>query len=203
MKEFSLTTLLGLGSLAVMLSSPAVHAAPDLVNVESKNLRVEFNAKLYSRAIAKFDGREIVLGPFEPSESVIAGGKEFRDFTLSESKQQSVRDSIGSGKQTTLTGTSGSVQKTVTATVYDQFPRMVFLKVRYTNKGNADLKIAGWANHRYSILAQTTAQEGAAAPAFWSYQGGSYEKRPDWVLREIMGWRRPGRNIGMRELGDS
>lgn len=178
MKVFSLTTLLCVGSLAVLLSPPALHAAPDLVKVESKNLRLEFNSKLYSRAIARFDGKEIVLGPFEPSESVNAGGKELRDFTLSESKQQNVRDSIGSGKQTTLTGASGSVQKTVVATVYDQFPRMVFLKVRYTNKGDADLKVTGWASHRYSILAK----EGAAAPAFWSYQGGSYEKRPDWIL---------------------
>src|SRR6185436_5386978 len=170
-KEFSLiTALVGLGSLAVLLSWPALHAAPDLVKVESKNLRLEFDSKLYSRAIAKFDGREVVLGPFEPSESVSAAGKELRDFTLGESKQQNVRDSIGLGKQTTLTGVSGSVQKTVTATAYEQFPRMVFLKVRYTNKGNADLKVTGWANHRYSI----TAQEGSAEPAFWSYQGGSY-----------------------------
>ncbi|MEP6536464.1 MAG: glycoside hydrolase family 36 protein [Bryobacteraceae bacterium] len=179
MKEFLLaTTLLSLGSLAVVLSWPALHAAPDSVKVESKNLRLEFDAKLYSRVTAKFDGKETVLGPFEPSESLNAGGKELRDFALSDSKQKNVRDSIGSGKQTTLTGSSGSVQKTVIATVYDQFPRMVFLNVRYTNKGDADLKVTGWANHRYSI----NAQEGAAEPAFWSYQGGSYQKRPDWVL---------------------
>jgi hypothetical protein len=149
-KEFSfITALLGLGSLVVLLSWPALDGAPELVKVESKNLRLEFNSKLYSRAIAKFDGKEIVLGPFEPSESVNAGGKELRDFTLSESKPQNVRDSIGSGKQTTFTGASGSVQKTVTATVYDQFPRMIFLKVRYTNKGNADLTVTGWANQVY------------------------------------------------------
>jgi len=54
------------------------------VKIESKNIRVEFNARLYSHLIAKFDGKETVLGAFEPSESVTADGKELQDFTLSD-----------------------------------------------------------------------------------------------------------------------
>src|SRR5262249_18919555 len=142
------------------------------------NLRLEFNTRLYSHVIAKFDGKETVLGAFEPSESVTVDGKELQEFTLNSSKQQNVRDQLGSGKQTTLTGASGAVRKTIVVTVYDKFPRMAFFKVRYTNKGSAELKVTGWANNRYSIASQ----DGAADPAFWSYQGGSYQKRPDWVL---------------------
>jgi alpha-galactosidase len=171
--------VIGIGSaLGILLSWSVLRAAPELVKVESKNLRVEFNSKLYSHVIARFDGKETVLGAFEPSESVTVDGKELQDFTLSDSKQQNVRDQLGSGKQTTLTGVSGAVQKTVIVTVYDKFSEMAFFKVRYTNKGNTELKVTGWANNRYSI----DAQQGAAEPAFWSYQGGSYQKRPDWVL---------------------
>ena len=110
--------VIGIGSaLGVLLSWSALRAAPALVKIESKNLRVEFNARLYSHVIARFDGKETVLGSFEPSESVTAEGKELQDFTLSDSKQQNVRDQLGSGKQTTLTGASGAVQKTVVVTV--------------------------------------------------------------------------------------
>ncbi len=79
------------------------------------------------------------------------------DFALSGSKTGNVRDMIGAGNQTTLTGTAGTLQKTVVVTVYDKFPQMAFFKVQYTNKGKADLRVTGWSNNRYSI----SAKEGA------------------------------------------
>ena len=156
----------------------ALRAAADLVKVETRNIRLEFDKRMHSHVIARFDGKEIVLGPFAPSETVTIGDTEVSDFALSGSRQQSVRDSLGAGRQTTLTGIAGSVEKTVVVTVYDRFPQMAFFKVRYTNKGSADMRVTGWSNNRYSI----SAKKGDAAPAFWSYQGGSYEPRPDWVV---------------------
>jgi alpha-galactosidase len=37
--------------------------------------------------------------------------------------------------------------------------------------------VSGWTNQHYLITKVEVGQ-----PAFWSYQSGSYEKRPDWVL---------------------
>ena len=133
---------------------------------------------MYSRVPAKFGGKETLLAEFESSEFIMVDGKPIQDFALSGSKKQTVHDRIGSGKQTTLVGVSGLLRKTVVATVYDQFPQMAFFSVRYTDQGTAELNITGWTNHRHSI----NAQEGARERAFWSYQSGSYQKRPDWVL---------------------
>ena len=55
---------------------------------------------------------------------------------------------------------------------------MAFFEVQYTNKAGVPTHVTKWTNHAYSIAAK----EGAGEPAFWSYQSGSYEKRPDWVL---------------------
>jgi len=55
---------------------------------------------------------------------------------------------------------------------------MAVFEVQYTNIGNSSLSIDGWTNQGYSI----SADPGGGEPAFWSYQSGSYEKRPDWVL---------------------
>ncbi len=148
------------------------------MTIEAKNIRVEFDSAMHSRVTARFDGKETVLGEFGPSESVTAGGAEVTDFALKDHRQQNVRDDLGSGVQTTLTGISGQLQKDVITIVYEEFPQMVFYKVRYTNKGSSELKITGWANHRLSIVASDPPGD----PAFWSYQSGSYEKRPDWVL---------------------
>jgi alpha-galactosidase len=153
-------------------------AAPPPAKVEARNIRIEFDSSLHSRITARFSRGEIVLGDFGPSESITIDGKEVQDFVLSGTKQTAVHDRIGSGRQTILTGKAGTVEKSVAVTVYEEFPQMAFFQVRYTNRGSSELKTGGWTNNRYVI----TAPEGAAEPAFWSYQSGSYSKRPDWVL---------------------
>lgn len=170
---------------AVLLSWSVLRAASSPVKVDGKEIRLEFDSTLHSRVIARFDGKEIALGPFEASETVTIDGAELRDFALEGSKQQSVRDELGAGREVSLTGIAGQVRKTVLATVYDAFPRMIFLKVRYTNQGKAEMKVAAWTNNRYSIAAEA----GAAEPAFWSLQSGSYERRPDWVLPLKVGFK--------------
>ena len=166
-------------ALGILLSGTILRpATPSSVKVESRNMRVEFNSSMHSRVTARFDGKETVLGQFGPSETITVDGTELTDFALKDSRQRSVRDDLGSGRQTELAGTSGPVQKTVLITVYDEFPQIAFSKVQYSNKGNTELRITGWTNNRYSIAAA----QGAGDPPFWSYQGGSYEKRPDWVV---------------------
>src|ERR1035437_9164605 len=98
-------------------------AAPLLAKVEAKNIRIEFDSSLHSRVTARFTRGEIVLGDFGPSECIIIDGKEMQDFALSGTTQKTVHDLIGSGRQTILTGTSGPVEKSVTVTVYDDFPQ--------------------------------------------------------------------------------
>src|SRR5206468_4494654 len=44
--------------------------------------------------------------------------------------------------------------------------------------GTTKLAIKSWTNNGYTV----TAQPSVGAPAFWSYQSGSYEKRPNWIL---------------------
>jgi len=160
-------------------SSAGALRAADLVKVEGRNIRLEFDKSVHSHVIARFDEKEIVLGPFTASETVTIDGSELADFALTGSRQQNVHSpALGAGKSTTLTGTSGSVQKVVVVTLYDRFPQMAFFQVRYTNKGKSEMRVTGWSNNRYSI----SAREGDAAPPFWSYQSGSYERRPDWIV---------------------
>jgi alpha-galactosidase len=70
------------------------------------------------------------------------------------------------------------MKKTLMVTAYDQFPRMAFFDAEYANTGppgSAGKRLDQSALlHRRSCLCY--------AASFWSYQSGSYQKRPDWVL---------------------
>jgi len=162
----------------VILVTALLATALAPVRVDGKNIRIEFNASLHSRVVARLDGREIAIGDFTPSEFVVIAGNAVQDFALRNQRQTAVRDQLGSGRRFLLTGTAPSLQKTVAVTVYDEFPRLAFFEVQYTNTGKSDLPVGGWTSHRYSIAAGPAAAE----PAFWSYQSGSYRNRPDWVL---------------------
>ena len=166
----------------ILLFGFVARADSPAARVEGKEIRIEFDRNLHSRVIAKFAGKEIAMGGFSASEFITAGGRQIQDFALTEQHDEH----LAAGEKYQITGTSPSLKKTVTVTLDDaEFPRMAVFEVQYTNTGAADLEVNGWTNHAYSIDAAPRGQ----APAFWSYQGGSYERRPDWVLPLKAGFR--------------
>jgi len=165
---------------AILIVLVLVAQGPSSVKVEGKGIRLEFDRSLRSQVIAVLDGKETTMGPVQASETITVNGQELGDFPLVRSNSQVISDELGAGRQFTITGVSGAIRKTVAATVYDAFPQMVFLKVRYANEGKSELLVSGWTNHRYVIGAGPL--KDGAEPTFWSYQPGSYKERPDWVL---------------------
>ena len=146
--------------------------------IEGGNIRIEFDNRLRSRVTARFDSKEVVLGPFTASESVIVAGKISPGFLLTSQSTERTKDTCGDATQLTLEGKAATLTKKISVTVYDDFPAMAFFNVEYTNTGTTPIAISGWKNNAYTI----NAQQGAGSPAYWSYQSGSYEKRPNWVL---------------------
>jgi alpha-galactosidase len=163
--------------MSCLLPTPAEipTAAPQ---IQGANLRVEFDNHLRSRVIALFDNKETVLGGFTASETLTTTGKVWTEFVLTSQKQEPIKDAFGEGKRLTIEGKAGALKKSVSVTVYDNFPTMAFFDVQYTNTGRTELAVKSWTNNAYTI----SAQPGQGQPPFWSYQSGSYEKRPNWVL---------------------
>jgi alpha-galactosidase len=154
--------------------------------IQSRILRVEFDRELHSRIVPLFGDSKIpALVPFSASETLAAADRTFKDFALTSSQQEQVSDIFGVGQRLLLTGTSGKLQKKVSVTIYNDFPSMAIFDVEYTNQGSAPLTARGWTNNQYSLRTLPP----KTGPAFWSYQSGSYEKRPDWVRPLRAGFR--------------
>ena len=128
--------------------------------------------------IARFDNKDTITGPFTASESVTAADKTWTEFPLTSQKHERVSDTYGKGERLTVAGKSGTLTKEVSVTMYDEFPAMAFFDVQYTNTGTTSLAIQSWSNNAYTLSALPNGGD----PAFWSYQSGSYEKRPNWIV---------------------
>ena len=176
-KEISYTTLLMICVISLTISACA---GKNGVNIEGESIRIGFDKNLHSRIFAKFDNHpEIPLGDFVASESVTSDSGDVSDFAYTGHTTKSVEDSIGKGTQYRIVGDGGGLEKQLTITLYPAFPHMAVFDVQYTNKSDKTIRITGWTNNRYSISASGSAKD---IPPFWTYQSGSYESRPDWVL---------------------
>jgi alpha-galactosidase len=160
------------------------------VTVGGKDLALEFDANLHSRVIAVNAGGRVALGPFSASEAVQTSAAEVSDFALADHREEAFTDALGAGRRHTLVGRGSGLEKTVAISLYDDFPQAAVLQTTYANVGTGPVTIASWTQNRYSIAATSGASGTAIAePAFWSYQSGSYEKRPDWILPLPRGFR--------------
>jgi alpha-galactosidase len=164
-------------AVMALFCSPA-RAATNPPQIQGEHLRVEFDHNLHTRIIARFDGKESVLGPLVASERVTSAVGVFTNFSLVSQKSERIHDTYGAGEHLVVVGKSGPLTKEVTITIYEEFPTMAFFDVRYTNSGPAKLAVKSWTNNAYAV----NAQRDRSAPAFWSYQSGSYEKRPNWIV---------------------
>jgi alpha-galactosidase len=120
-----------------------------VVQVDGKNIRIEFNNQLHSRVIAKFNNRNNILGDFSASEFVTVAGKDVKDFSFKTQKSEQVTDQIGTGKLYQIVGEDSLLRKEISITIYDDFPAMAVFQVKYTNIGSSDLSIDQWTNNNY------------------------------------------------------
>ena len=97
---------------------------------------------------------------------------------MSSQSHERIADTYGAGEKLTLAGISGVLRKNLSVTIYEEFPNLAVFDVSYTNIGKSQLKILEWTNNNYTI----DAQRSPADVPFWSFQSGSYERRPNWIV---------------------
>ena len=178
-------TFLSIVMLASLCMGQSTSRPAALPQIQSPSLRIEFDKQMHSRVVARFNGREVPLGAFSASETLKGSERSWYSFALESQKRDRVSDAYGGGEKLTLTGTSGSLRKTLSVIIYDDFPNLAVFDVSYTNTGKSQLKILEWNNNRYTI----DAQRGSAKIPFWSFQSGSYEQSSElagptahWIL---------------------
>lgn len=139
---------------------------------------LEFDAQLHAQVSCRLGGRSVNLAPATASESLeLTGGRRIEDFPLMDRKVDAVDDRHGKGRRLTLVGVSKEgVQKTLQATLYERFPGFVMLQVGYRNLSETPLEVRAWCNGAFRVQGQ-----GSASPHFWSFNGGTYSDRRDWV----------------------
>jgi alpha-galactosidase len=162
-------------TLALLLGAAGPIPEPPSAQVAAAGMRLEFDHRLHSRVVSTLDGTEVPLGPVAASETLVVDGTEWTDFALQTQEQEPVEDAFGRGVRTRLVGVAPGLSKTLSVATYDAHAGLAVVQAAYRNTGDRDLVVQRWTSHRYRFSSNRS------RPAFWSYQPGSYESRPDWV----------------------
>ena len=153
---------------------------PEFARIEGGDLVIEFNQSMQSRILSASGGEESPLGNYRDSERLLLPAGSEMLFVLEDVETESISGTAGSGEKTVITGSGPGIAKSVSISVYDDFPGMAFFEVVYTNTGEEALEVLGWENNAYHLAApgSSTSDE----PAFWAYQSASHRDRRDWIL---------------------
>ena len=122
-----LAAVLAGGQVAAHPDKSATAAVPlpaERPSIQSPDLRIEFDNNMHSRVVARLNGKETPFGAFSASETVKGSDRSWNDFAVASQSREHVSDNYGSGEKLTVTGTSGVLRKTVSVTIYDDFPNL-------------------------------------------------------------------------------
>ena len=148
------------------------------LKIENQYLQIEFDDSLYSKITSTIGNENVILNDYSATEYIVVDGKEIKKYFIEKYDRMALENTIGEGEKLVITGISNEgIQKQVIVIVYNDFPTTAFYNVKYTNTGNKNASISKWTNNSYN-LKSTNAEQ----PAFWSYQGASFEDRRDWVF---------------------
>lgn len=170
------------GTSSAPATMPAATEKPAEV-VANTAMRIEFDRNMRTRVLmldaGKLDaGKALALTEFGASEYVVAwNGDVIDQYSLQRHEVTKVDGPSGPGTRHTLVGVSPQgLEKTVQITFAERHPTLGLAQVTYTNRSDAQIKLRKWASHSYTLMPTPASQ-----PAFWSYEGASYEDRRDWV----------------------
>ncbi|MBS0373854.1 MAG: alpha-galactosidase [Proteobacteria bacterium] len=155
-------------------SAPARAAA----SVEDGTMRLEFDGQLAARAGLRAGDRTRWLTARMPLTVVeLADGRRIDQFALAGSRAARISGAHGEGTETVLVGRSlEGLELTLALRSHARYPGFVLGRVTLRNDSTATLALKSLRSGALHLLPR-----GADSPAFWSYSGGTYANRRDWL----------------------
>jgi alpha-galactosidase len=162
----------------------AANAPDGIIVISDRAIEIQFDSRLQSRIVARFDNRAEPVTAFGRSEFVTTdAGHAIDDFASSAHRVEKITDTHGRGTRHVLQGVAdGKLEKTVQVTLYEHYPGFAFVSTSYRNSSDAAISLSRWVNGAHRLLPK------AGEPAFWSYSGASHEDRRDWVQAAAPGF---------------
>ena len=169
---------IGAPALALAEAMPAATLHDKRVRFGDAAIQFAYDARMHASVACITGDKAVWITRPGPSDYLeLANGKRITDFKLSHTEEKQLDDVHGKGKCLEMTGQSAEgIEKTVKVRLYQRFPGFALLSVSYRNNSAQAIDIKSWVNGAGRVEANL-----GKGPQFWSFSGGSYADRRDWV----------------------
>lgn len=170
-------------AIILLLIFGCSHPGDNKPELSNDIFTIEYNNQMHSRVISNLPDTKLLMNDFSPSEQLKLADMTIKDFNLADVKHYEEENSVGLILTGNYLGDKIQIKKTIKTEIQKQFPDFLITTVTYTNTGSDTITVNSWTNNYYTILPSKD-----IAPAFWSFQGGSYDDRRDWVQQVTEGF---------------
>jgi len=159
-------------------------ACNDSTVITNGSLVLEFDPMLHSRVNDSGASAGSFSDRFTASEYIETRENKITEFKKVSLDKEPFTDPAGTGTEFEIRGIydqdGNRLEKIIRIRSYDSIPDFLVFRVSYVNRGEKNIRILRWVNHRYPICKPD--REPADPIDFWSFQGSSSDSRADWIL---------------------
>ncbi len=185
-KVFEMQMFKRLFPFLFILFVPFIYSNNSNEGIELNNSHIKIVVdKNYKATVYTKDGKawKLLASSKQFSFFLAKNGNKIDDFNLSKSSNGKINSNeYGECKSLTLkfSATDSKIELTDQFLIPDNFPNTVISLLSVKNNGNTKLKLDGYATGNFDLNAKDFNAD--SAYKFWSFQGGSYEARYDWIF---------------------
>jgi len=157
---------------------------PYILRIDHAGISIAFDEKLRSQVENTILPEKKISSDLFSGEYLFLQDARYDGFIYSDHTKAGGTDQTGTYDEYIIRGRSGDLIKKITIRAYNDFPDLLTMKVAYLNQGHNAFTAQGWVSN--NLVLSTNVNE---SPAFWSFNGASYEDRRDWILPVTPGFR--------------
>jgi alpha-galactosidase len=166
------------------------------VSFQNTEIILKFDNKMYCKVFYKKGRKKLSINNAVanenlsvPSHYIMVNGQEVKDFDVDYKNIEfsDIKGDFGIGKRVVLKGIANGpegmkIEKRLTVELYNDYPNVAVTSAIYKNLDSSkELKIDSVYSETYRLNSTFTGDVSSSFD-FWSFQGGSYSRRPDWIV---------------------
>ncbi len=159
------------------------------VVIDHQGISIKYDKQLRSQVINKILMTKGITNISQPeiSEYLLSDQGRLDQFKYDGHLVLAGQNELGDYAEYIITGlgqaSAKGLRKKIHVRKYKAFPALLAMRVTYINDKDVPFTLSAWVSHAVKLSVDTEER-----PAFWSFNGASYEDRRDWVLPIIPGF---------------
>ncbi len=166
------------------------------ITFQNAHIILKFDNNMYCKILYRKENKELSINNSKsdeplsvPSHYITINGEDIKDFKVDykNTKLEDINEKFGVGKKLTIKGIGENsegikIEKTLIVKLFNDYPNVAITSAIYKNLHPSKKLTIDKVHSEVYRLGSSFTDSDSKQFDFWSFQGGSYRRRPDWIV---------------------